>query len=350
MGRDTLIAQKLKIYEGKARYDAAAKKILQDKQVVAWILKGCVREYVDCSFQDIQKYLDAASFSAGVVLDSDETIPSLLGLQNEDALLYEGKVLFDSLAFLRTPITGGNIGIILDVEAQNIQREQSKYPIITRGIYYCGRLISFQKNVFFKDSEYGKLNKVYSIWICTEPAKDKRRSIVEYTLGENVIYGNARADEKMYDLIVLTMIYLGIGEQQKDQQGMIEFNTVENRNDMEKLLDVFELLFTSRLSAEVRIEKLEKQYGFQMTEEIQEGVTEMCNLSEGWIEIGRIEGREKGREEGRVEGREEGRVEGRASIIKHIMQKQGWTLEATLQWLEITESQINEIYEMGYTF
>lgn len=51
--------------------------------------------------------MDAASFSAGVVLDSDETIPSLLGLQNEDALLYEGKVLFDSSPFLRTPITGG---------------------------------------------------------------------------------------------------------------------------------------------------------------------------------------------------------------------------------------------------
>lgn len=41
------------------------------------------------------------------------------------------------------------------------------YPLIKSALYYCARLISSQLNTVFTGSHYEKIQKVYSIWICT---------------------------------------------------------------------------------------------------------------------------------------------------------------------------------------
>ena len=77
----------------------------------------------------------------------------------------------------------------------------------------------------------------------------------------------------------------------------------------------------------------------------------MCNLSQGLIEEGRVEGRKEGRvegrKEGRVEGRKEGRKEGRIegreeeriTSIRNVMSNLKTTAEKAMDILGIPASE-----------
>ena len=52
------MAEIISAEERKALYDAACKKVLSEKGIVAHILKDCVEEYKDASIEDIiHKYI-----------------------------------------------------------------------------------------------------------------------------------------------------------------------------------------------------------------------------------------------------------------------------------------------------
>ena len=56
---ETTLAQEIRTKEGKEKYDAACKRLLSQKIILAWILKSCVAEYQDCSVKDIaEKYIE----------------------------------------------------------------------------------------------------------------------------------------------------------------------------------------------------------------------------------------------------------------------------------------------------
>ena len=55
-------------------------------------------------------------------------------------------------------------------DTDSFMEEYSSYPLTKRAIYYCSRMISAQHGPIFTKSEYGKIRKVYSIWICTQPS------------------------------------------------------------------------------------------------------------------------------------------------------------------------------------
>ena len=41
-------------------YDAACKRVLSEKSILAWIIKSCLDEYRDCSIQEIaEKYIES---------------------------------------------------------------------------------------------------------------------------------------------------------------------------------------------------------------------------------------------------------------------------------------------------
>ena len=40
-------------------YDEACKQVLANKTILAWIMKGCLKEYNDCSISDIaERYIE----------------------------------------------------------------------------------------------------------------------------------------------------------------------------------------------------------------------------------------------------------------------------------------------------
>ena len=85
------------------------------------------------------------------------------------------------------PGKDGTIGLIINIEAQS--KYHPGYPLVKRAIYYCGRMLSAQYGSVFTQSHYGEIQKVYSIWICSHPPKERENTITSYTLQERHLVG-----------------------------------------------------------------------------------------------------------------------------------------------------------------
>ena len=297
MGKETYLAHTITQTDYEARYDRAAKKLLANKLVLAHILKDCVKEYQACSIMDIaQKYIEGEPEvgTTGVYMDDSnspeqpdikpETVATqsakVQGMGNEDISQNEGTVYYDVRFNAIAPSTEEheNIRLIINAEAQN--RFKLKYPLTKRAVYYGSRLISAQHGTVFTKSDYQKLRKVYSIWICVNPAKRFRNTITRYSLKPETIIGNAVEAPENYDLINIVMVCLGKMEEWND-------------NNLIKFLGV---LFQNELSAREKKDILERDFNIPMTETFESEVDDMCNLSQGVAE----EAMQKGLQQGRI--------------------------------------------------
>lgn len=202
-------------------------------------------------------------------------VTKVQGMGNEDISQNEGTVYYDVRFNAIAPSTEehGNIRLIINAEAQN--RFKPKYPLTKRAVYYGSRLISAQHGTVFTKSDYQKLRKVYSIWICVNPAKKFRNTITRYSLKPETIIGNAVEAPENYDLINIVMVCLGKMEEWND-------------NNLIKFLGV---LFQNELSAREKKDILERDFNIPMTETFESEVDDMCNLSQGVAEKAMQQGR-----------------------------------------------------------
>ena len=90
----------------------------------------------------------------------------------------------------------------------------------------------------------------------------------------------------------------------------------EEDEDKQGLLRMLDVLLTSSKTVGEKREILKSDFDIEMTDEMNEEVSIMCNLSQGILEKGLKQGRAEGRAEGIKEGRAEGIKEGRAEGIK----------------------------------
>ena len=211
-------------------------------------------------------------------------VTKVQGMGNEDISQNEGTVYYDVRFNAIAPSTEehGNIRLIINAEAQN--RFKPKYPLTKRAVYYGSRLISAQNGTVFTKSDYQKLRKVYSIWICVNPAKKFRNTITRYSLKPETIIGNAVEAPENYDLINIVMVCLGKMEEWND-------------NNLIKFLGV---LFQNELSAREKKDILERDFNIPMTETFESEVDDMCNLSQGVAEEAMQKGIEQGLQQGRT--------------------------------------------------
>ena len=311
MGKETYLAHTITQTDYEARYDRAAKKLLANKLVLAHLLKDCVKEYQACSIMDIaQKYIEGEPEvgTTGVYMDDSNSpeqpdikpetvvtraaevqamnaqamntqVTKVQGMGNEDISQNEGTVYYDVRFNAIAPSTEEleNIRLIINAEAQN--RFKLKYPLTKRAVYYGSRLISAQHGTVFTKSDYQKLRKVYSIWICVNPAKKFRNTITRYSLKPETIIGNAVEAPENYDLINIVMVCLGKMEEWND-------------NNLIKFLGV---LFQNELSAREKKDILERDFNIPMTETFESEVDDMCNLSQGVAEEAMQKGLQQGR-------------------------------------------------------
>ena len=282
---ETHLAYIISQTEYEARYDKAAKKLLANKIVLAHILKGCVKEYRDCTIQEIaEKYIEGTPEIDAVGVHMDDTNhvrkadSPIEGIDTEDSSRTEGTVYYDVRFNAIAPGGGGSktakehIRLIINVEAQN--RFNLKYPLIKRAIYYCSRMISAQYGPVFANSEYQKLRKVYFIWVCTNPPKRFRNTITKYSIKPEPLVGNAVESGCNYDLINVVMICLG-KTGMADSAGLVKF---------------LEVLLGTELTADEKKIILEEEYDIPMTESFESEVCSMCNLSQGVLEKGMEKG------------------------------------------------------------
>lgn len=181
------------------------------------------------------------------------------------------------------------------------------YPLIKRAIFYCGRMISSQYGTEFTNSQYGKIKKVYSIWVCVSPPKEMENTITRYHITEENMVGKVHLPYQDYDLMTVILLCLG---NSKD----------ENYNGILKLLGT---LLSSETAAAEKQQILKHDFGIPMTEAIEREVFALCNLSEG------VEAR----------GIEKGRVEGIFSALQNLMDSMGLSIEQAMNVLKIAESE-----------
>ena len=86
------------------------------------------------------------------------------------------------------------------------------YPLSKRGTYYCCRMISTQLGPNEGRNAYGKISKVYSIWICFNPPRKHENSITRISMRQEQLLGNYAFAEKDYDLIEQQYLMLGDSE------------------------------------------------------------------------------------------------------------------------------------------
>ena len=269
---ENILAKNISSAGEKASYDAACKRLLANKVILAWIMKSCIEEYRDCEIQEIvENYIEGEADVADVPVNIDEQV-SEEQIQNgatEDASIYEGVVTYDIRFCAKAPVSKEKIRLIINIEAQN--DFYPGYPIISRGIYYCSRLISSQYGVEFSDAHYEKIKKVYSIWICMNK---KENSMCHIHLTQDEMIGDYHWRGNL-DLINIVMI--GLAKELPEQDPEYELH---------RLLCT---LFLPEIPQEERITILENEYDIPVEENFRKDVNVMCNLSQGVKEYGMME-------------------------------------------------------------
>ena len=314
METETTIAQGVHIADENAAYDAACKRVLSEKAILARIMKVCLSEYQDCDVNDIaEKYIEGQPQVSSIPVLPDEDGTIINGMDSQDKSLHEGSITYDIRFRAIAPGSGEAISLIINVEAQN--DFYPSYPLTKRGIYYCSRMISSQYGREFTGPHYEKIKKVYSIWICMKPPKFRKNSITRYRLIEEPVIGEDTEAVQNYDLLSMVMLHLG-GPDGENYDGVL------------RMLDV---LLSDETSETEKRRILQDDYDIQMTQAMEKEVSVMCNLSKGVME--------KGIAKGRAEGQAEGMVQGILTSLKSLMDTMGLTIEQAMTALKIPESE-----------
>lgn len=283
------------------QYDAACKEVLSQKVILAWILKDCLEDFHELSVESIMdqciEYEPEVS-SSSVDGERSEWFSQIRGGGREETSISEGRITYDIRFDVTIPETGRRLWI--DVEPQNDFRPG--YPLLKRGTYYLGRMISAQRNREFVGSDYDGLKKAYTVWICTNPPKKWMHRIKHYEVWDrDAALGNGESpmfDVLDYDLMTQVVICLG---DPRDVRAM-------------GVLRLLSVLLTNVYGLDEQSEILEREFGITLTDRLRKGMRSMCNLGEGLynrafscgIETGIEQGVKQGIEQGVKQGIEQG--------------------------------------------
>jgi hypothetical protein len=130
-------------------------------------------------------------------------------------------------------------------------------------------MLSAQYGREFSGSDYHKIKKVYSIWICTNPDINHVDTISRIDLSHTKVFGDPDIKRSHYDKMEVTVI------------GLHRNGTKKSGNP---LIDMLSVLFDRKMNKYTKRNILEKEYGIRMTRKYNEVIDKMCNISEYWIE------------------------------------------------------------------
>lgn len=301
---ETSVARGVQATGDMAHYDAACKRVLSERQVLAYILHDFMREYESLSREQIaNEFLEGEPLIGEEPVERDDVGRVRLG-DPGDATLFENTVTFDIRVDALLPGGAGSARLEIDLEAQNDQPR--KYPLLKRAVYYCGRMLSKQGGVDVVRSRYDRVRKVVSIWVCSDADKAHQGTVARFCLDQHDLVGRPNYKHADYDLVEVILICLGGREAHGGALGMLG------------------LLFDCDIPAREKIRRLKHDFGIITSEEFEGKVDDMCNLSLGVYE----------------KGRRKGITEGRAEAIRSIMRLHGMTLADVLDFMGIPKAEL----------
>lgn len=313
MTQATHLSHGVEITEYEAKYDDAAKRLVADRQVLARIAKGSVKEFKDYSIEEIMLAIEGdpevATHEVHPGRQSHRKQPDgIHGMNTESRIPGEGQITYDIYFYILTK-DKERIKVIINIELQNDY--YPGYHFGARGVYYCSRMISEQKDTEFSGDDYDGIKKVYSIWICMNSPEKYANTITECCMQQREVYGNYEEDENC-DLLSVIIIRLSKKEYS------------DNRNE---LIDMLTTLFSEKKDAETKKKELENKFGMIMTETVEGGLRSMCNLGAGMAERAIREGLQQGLQQG----------EERLGKLISVLLREGLTDEVALVASDATE-------------
>ena len=112
MDEQTTLAQGLHITDDSAGYDAACKRVLSEKAILARIMKSCLEEYKNCDVNEIaEKYIEGQPQVSAVPVLPDEGGTIINGMDTEDKSVHEGTVTYDIRFRAIVPGSGERIAL-----------------------------------------------------------------------------------------------------------------------------------------------------------------------------------------------------------------------------------------------
>ena len=301
MKNSTTVAQDLGTWQEEQALDAACCRLLANKIILAHILQGCLPEYSRCSIPELLPCLESTPAVCSVAVGQDVPDPGRIrGENTADKTMTEGNVTFDILFSARVPNGDETRQIFINVESQD--NWTPGYPLLKRAAYYCGRLISRQKGIVFQHSDYQKLQKVYSLWVCLDPPKSMQNTLTSFHMMEEQLVGQAKYDKMNYDM--MSMIMIGLGQPDKRQEDIIHLLSV---------------LLSTEMDPDEKKQILEREYDIPMTVEMKEEAETMCGIGHAIARKNLEQGLEKGRLEGKLEGMQKGMEKGRRQMLLNFL-------------------------------
>ncbi len=284
------LSRVLSAAEAKVQYDAQVKKVLSQKVILAWILRGTVEGFGGMEIDEIIPYIEGEPEIASIPVNPGEVkTEQVSGMPNEDKVPNEGTIYYDIRFFANRPDKKGKVRILVNLEAQ--KDFWPGYRIETRGIYYAARMISAQLGTEFSTPHYNGIKKVVSIWLCMNAGKKSGNAISEYSIRKKDIVKGIPDVPEAYDKISVVLITLDA-----------------KKETDEKLLQMLNVLLSSGLKSEEKKQKLEEGFGINFKGNAGKEVSLMCNLSE-YVE-------EQGIEKGYGLGAKDEKIETAKRMIK----------------------------------
>ncbi len=102
---ENILAKNITAAGDKADYDAACKRLLANKMILAWIMKSCLVEFQDFSVDEIAgKYIEGSPQISQTAVNPDEITArkgqQISGGGTEDSTIQEGTITYDIRFFL----------------------------------------------------------------------------------------------------------------------------------------------------------------------------------------------------------------------------------------------------------
>ena len=269
MERQTALAEAIDTVADKAKYDRCAKKLLSFKAIDAWILKTCVKEFSLFSVDYISEHCMSGEveisehavhqdeLNRGQRINSDEQVTKM---NSESSSINEGTVYYDVRFSAIALENGESITLIINLEIQT--DDKPGYELVTRGTYYCARMISEQHGTVFTGDHYEKIQKVYSIWICPSTPDCRKNGMFRYHTIEDPVFGDAYVKKENYDLMEVVILNLGEPDNEADCG----------------ILNLLNTLFSPTVLPDEKKKVLSEKYNIAMTAELESEVQRMCNL------------------------------------------------------------------------
>ena len=243
----------LSALDGREKYDEACKRAWMMKEIIAPVLQYTIKEYQVYSVPEIIKYINADSIADDVPVD--DLPATIAGEDTELSSPTEKRVFFDIHFTAKNPnLSSKDVLVMLhiDFEVQNDYRPSNpSYPIVKRAIYYAARELSAQLGVVTGVTNYDKLEKVYSIWICNERIPDGlKNSITRYHIEKEDIMGQCNESDALHDLLEVVIVRRGAEALENtlfeylDGVFTTNFDTINKYVDVEGNHEVKEVLKT----------------------------------------------------------------------------------------------------------